>query len=85
MDIIASTLLVPHISPGARSSALSDSDRYPYFIRATANFKDEAKALLSFIRFNGWKRYVFLHTDDEVGRSLSREVLFLCSALFVGL
>jgi hypothetical protein len=61
------------ISPAARANFLTDRDRYPYFLRTSSNYKHEASALMSIVLHHGWHEIVYLHSDDDTGRSLSSE------------
>jgi hypothetical protein len=70
---ISAPFEVPMISPAARANFLTDRDRYPYFLRTSSNYKHEASALMSVVQSHGWIQIVYLHSDDETGRSLSSE------------
>jgi hypothetical protein len=39
--------------------------------QTASNFRHEALALMSVIQAQGWTQIVYLHSDDETGRSLS--------------
>ncbi|KAK6190589.1 hypothetical protein SNE40_002421 [Patella caerulea] len=63
------------ISPRAASSALSNKNIYPSFLRTTPSGKAQATAMVKILQHLNWKRAIIAYSDDAYGQSGMEEVL----------
>ncbi|MFX1514450.1 MAG: ABC transporter substrate-binding protein [Promethearchaeota archaeon] len=69
MATILTPYKIPQISYASSSPALSDRERYPYFMRISSSVNDQGIALADLIAVFGWTRGAIICTTDSYGTS----------------
>ncbi|XP_052073189.1 uncharacterized protein LOC127711239 isoform X2 [Mytilus californianus] len=57
------------LSPRAMSTALSDTAKYPYFLRTSPSSRAQAKAMIEVLKQMNWKRVMAVYTSSIYGNS----------------
>ncbi|NXX30187.1 TS1R3 protein, partial [Nicator chloris] len=73
-----SSFLIPQVSYGASSEALSNTELYPSFYRTVPSDKNLVEAMVQLLNQFGWNWVATVGSDDEYGRGA--QALFLSMA-----
>ena len=64
---------IPQVSFLSTSDELSNTARYPYFLRTVAPDRFQVRVMIDLLRQFNWKYVSFLNSDDSFGKSAQRE------------